>query len=45
MAIKQTGDIAAQRLSSEQLACEFSDIAPLLDASAAAAAANRCHYC
>jgi len=45
MAIKQTGDIAAQRLSPEQLACEFSDIAPLLDASAAAAAANRCHYC
>lgn len=45
MAIKQTGDIAAQRLSSEQLSCEFSDIAPLLDASAAAAAASRCHYC
>lgn len=45
MAIKQTGDIAAQRLSPEQLACEFSDIAPLLDASAAAAAASRCHYC
>ncbi|CAB3690689.1 NAD-dependent dihydropyrimidine dehydrogenase subunit PreT [Paraburkholderia phenoliruptrix] len=45
MAIKQTGDIAAQRLSPEQLACEFSDIAPLLDATAAAAAASRCHYC
>ncbi|MET3231650.1 UNVERIFIED_ORG: glutamate synthase (NADPH/NADH) small chain [Burkholderia sp. 1263] len=45
MAIKQTGDIAAQRLSPEQLACEFSDIAPLLDASAAATAASRCHYC
>jgi len=45
MVIKQTGDIAAQRLSPEQLACEFSDIAPLLDASAAAAAASRCHYC
>ncbi|MEW9580009.1 NAD(P)-dependent oxidoreductase [Paraburkholderia sp. DGU8] len=45
MAIKQTGDIAAQRLSPEQLSCEFSDIAPLLDASAAAAAASRCHYC
>jgi glutamate synthase (NADPH/NADH) small chain len=45
MAIKQTGDIAAQRLSPEQLSCEFSDIAPLLDARAAAAAASRCHYC
>jgi glutamate synthase (NADPH/NADH) small chain len=45
MAIKQTGDIAAQRLSPEQLSCEFADIAPLLDASAAAAAASRCHYC
>ncbi|CAH2903929.1 MAG: NAD-dependent dihydropyrimidine dehydrogenase subunit PreT (EC [uncultured Paraburkholderia sp.] len=44
MAIKQTGDIAAQRLSPEQLACEFSDIAPLLDATAAAAA-SCCHYC
>jgi glutamate synthase (NADPH/NADH) small chain len=45
MALKQTGDIAAQRLAPEQLSCEFSDIAPLLDASAAAAAASRCHYC
>ncbi|MGF6772726.1 dihydropyrimidine dehydrogenase (NAD+) subunit PreT [Paraburkholderia sp. GAS199] len=45
MAIKQTGDIAAQRLSPEQLSCEFADVAPLLDASAAAAAASRCHYC
>lgn len=45
MAFKQTGDIAAQRLSPEQLSCEFSDVAPLLDASAAAAAASRCHYC
>ncbi|MBB5443757.1 MULTISPECIES: NAD(P)-dependent oxidoreductase [unclassified Paraburkholderia] len=45
MAIKQTGDIAAHRLSSEQLSCEFDDIAPLLDPTAAAAAASRCHYC
>lgn len=45
MAIKQTGDVAAQRLSSEQLLCEFADISPLLDATAAAAAASRCHYC
>ncbi|MCC8404549.1 NAD(P)-dependent oxidoreductase [Paraburkholderia sp. MMS20-SJTN17] len=45
MAIKQTGDIAAHRLSSEQLSCEFADIAPLLDPTAAAAAASRCHYC
>ena len=45
MAIKQTGDIAAHRLSSDQLSCEFADIAPLLDSTAAAAAASRCHYC
>jgi len=45
MTIKQTGDIAAQRLSAEQLSCEFADIAPLLDPTAAAAAASRCHYC
>lgn len=45
MAIKQTGDIAPHRLSSEQLSCEFADIAPLLDPTAAAAAASRCHYC
>lgn len=45
MAIKHTGDIAAQRLSPEQLSCEFTDIAPLLDPAAAAVAASRCHYC
>ncbi|SAL35824.1 oxidoreductase [Caballeronia sordidicola] len=39
------GDIASNRLSQEQLACEFSDVAPLLDATAAAAASSRCHYC
>jgi glutamate synthase (NADPH/NADH) small chain len=45
MAIQQTGDIAAHRLSPAQLSCEFADIAPLLDPTAAAAAASRCHYC
>ncbi|TCW84197.1 dihydropyrimidine dehydrogenase [Burkholderia sp. SRS-46] len=45
MATQQTGDIAAHRLSSTQLSCEFADIAPLLDPTAAAAAASRCHYC
>jgi len=45
MAVKETGDIAAHRLSPEQLSCEFADIAPLLDPTAAAAAASRCHYC
>ncbi|WP_322089334.1 NAD(P)-dependent oxidoreductase [Burkholderia sp. BCC1999] len=45
MTTKPTGDIAAHRLSSTQLSCEFSDIAPLLDPTAAAAAASRCHYC
>ena len=44
MALKETGatgDIAAHRLSPEQLSCEFADIAPLLDPTAAAAAASR----
>ncbi|CAH0444406.1 NAD-dependent dihydropyrimidine dehydrogenase subunit PreT [Ralstonia syzygii subsp. syzygii] len=45
MALKETGDIAAQRLSPEQLSCAFADIAPLLDPTAAVAAASRCHYC
>ena len=45
MAIKETGDIAAGRLPADQLACQFSDVAPLLDAQAAAVAASRCHYC
>jgi glutamate synthase (NADPH/NADH) small chain len=45
MTMKSTGDIASNRLSQEQLACEFSDVAPLLDATAAAAASSRCHYC
>ncbi|MGA7815766.1 NAD(P)-dependent oxidoreductase [Caballeronia sp.] len=45
MTLKQIGDIASHRLSQERLACEFSDVAPLLDATAAAAASSRCHYC
>ncbi|WP_250435604.1 NAD(P)-dependent oxidoreductase [Caballeronia sp. ATUFL_F2_KS9A] len=45
MTMKSTGDIASHRLTQEQLACEFADVAPLLDATAAAAAASRCHYC
>lgn len=45
MTTKDTGDIAAGRLDAAQLACEFADIAPLVDAGAAAVAANRCHYC
>ncbi|WP_334043102.1 NAD(P)-dependent oxidoreductase [Burkholderia ambifaria] len=45
MTSKPTGDIAAHRLTSTQLSCEFADIAPLLDPTAAAAAASRCHYC
>ncbi|MBR8176308.1 NAD(P)-dependent oxidoreductase [Burkholderia ambifaria] len=45
MTTKPTGDIAAHRLTSTQLSCEFADIAPLLDPTAAAAAASRCHYC
>ncbi|MGH8779218.1 NAD(P)-dependent oxidoreductase [Paraburkholderia sp.] len=45
MAIKETGDIAAGRLPADELACRFGDVAPLLDAQAAAVAASRCHYC
>lgn len=45
MTLKQTGDIASHRLTPEQLACEFSDVAPLLSATAASAASSRCHYC
>ncbi|MBN3571353.1 NAD(P)-dependent oxidoreductase [Burkholderia cenocepacia] len=45
MTTQPTGDITAHRLSSTQLSCEFADIAPLLDPTAAAAAASRCHYC
>ena len=45
MTMKPIGDIAPHRLSQEQLACQFSDVAPLLDATAAAAASSRCHYC
>ena len=45
MTTKPSGDIAAHRLTSTQLSCEFADIAPLLDPTAAAAAASRCHYC
>ncbi|MDR5838414.1 NAD(P)-dependent oxidoreductase [Caballeronia sp. LZ034LL] len=45
MTMKTIGDIATGRLAPEQLACEFADVAPLLDATAAAAAASRCFYC
>jgi len=45
MATKETGDVAAGRLTADQLACQFADIAPLLDPGAAAVAASRCHYC
>lgn len=45
MATKETGDIAAGRLTDDQLACQFADVAPLLEPGAAAIAASRCHYC
>ncbi|MDR5762126.1 NAD(P)-dependent oxidoreductase [Caballeronia sp. LZ035] len=45
MTMKAIGDIATGRLAPDQLACEFADVAPLLDATAAAAAASRCFYC
>ena len=45
MATKETGDVAAGRLTGDQLACQFTDVAPLLEPGAAAVAASRCHYC
>ncbi|WP_133648283.1 NAD(P)-dependent oxidoreductase [Paraburkholderia flava] len=45
MTIKETGDITSGRLPAAELACQFSDVAPLLDAQAAAVASSRCHYC
>jgi hypothetical protein len=35
MTMKHIGDIASSRLSQEQLSCQFSDVAPLLNATAA----------
>ncbi|WP_323120491.1 NAD(P)-dependent oxidoreductase [Burkholderia alba] len=45
MSWKATGDVAEGRLSAAQLACNFADVAPPLDAGAARVAADRCHYC
>jgi len=45
MARKDIADIAAGRLTAPELACNFADVAPLLDRQAALAAAQRCYYC
>ena len=45
MALKQTGDIAAGRLSADELARQFADVAPPLSRDAAVVASNRCYYC
>lgn len=45
MARKETGDIAAGRLTSGQLAENFSDVAPPLDRQRALIEASRCHFC
>src|SRR6187401_202369 len=42
---KPLADIAAGRLSAEQLAANFADVAPPLDRQAALLAAQRCYYC
>lgn len=42
---KDLADIAAGRLSSEQLARNFDDVAPPLDRQSALIAAQRCYYC
>lgn len=42
---KNLADIAAGRLSSEQLARNFDDVAPPLDRQSALIAAQRCYYC
>jgi glutamate synthase (NADPH/NADH) small chain len=45
MSSSQTGDITAGRLSADQLAANFADVAPPLGTHAAIVEANRCHYC
>jgi dihydropyrimidine dehydrogenase (NAD+) subunit PreT len=45
MARKEVGDIAPGRLSAEQLARNFDDVAPPLDRQGALLAAARCYYC
>ncbi|HVJ62641.1 MAG TPA: dihydropyrimidine dehydrogenase, partial [Tahibacter sp.] len=42
---KDTGDIAAGRLSADALTHNFDDIAPPLDRQRALIAAQRCYYC
>jgi dihydropyrimidine dehydrogenase (NAD+) subunit PreT len=45
MSRKDHADIATGRLSSEQLARNFDDVAPPLDRQSALIAAQRCYYC
>lgn len=45
MARREVGDIAAGRLSSLDIGCNFADVAPTLDAHHALLAAQRCFYC
>lgn len=45
MRFKETGDIAAGRLSAEQLTNQFADMAPVLARDEALIAANRCYFC
>lgn len=45
MSRKDHADIAPGRLSSEQLARNFDDVAPPLDRQSALIAAQRCYYC
>jgi dihydropyrimidine dehydrogenase (NAD+) subunit PreT len=40
-----TADVAAGRLSAEQLGCNFADVSAPLSVDAAIVAADRCHYC
>jgi glutamate synthase (NADPH/NADH) small chain len=45
MARKEIGDVAAGRLTEQQLASNFDDISPPLDRQGALLAAQRCYYC
>jgi dihydropyrimidine dehydrogenase (NAD+) subunit PreT len=45
MRFKETGDVAAGRLSAEQLNQQFADVAPPLSRDQALVAANRCYFC
>ena len=45
MARREIGDVASGRLSADQLARNFEDVAPVLDRQSALIESQRCYYC